>query len=74
MEIVVSETMDIATLAELLHETEQHHGPYEKTHARHNWWDWYAAYLNARQNGSDPDQAAAAAENYMKETLHIASL
>lgn len=29
--------MDIAALAELLHETEQHHGDYEKTHAKHNW-------------------------------------
>src|SRR5262249_11813503 len=41
---------DVGTLAELLHETEQHHGQYEKAHAKHNWWDWYAAYLNARQS------------------------
>src|SRR4051812_8091102 len=40
-------SMDIAPLAELLHETEQHHGAYEKTHAKHNWWDWYAAYFSA---------------------------
>jgi catechol 2,3-dioxygenase-like lactoylglutathione lyase family enzyme len=53
---------DVATLAELLHETEQHHGAYEKTHGKHNWWDWYAPYLNARQNGSTPDEAATAAE------------
>jgi catechol 2,3-dioxygenase-like lactoylglutathione lyase family enzyme len=56
---------DVATLAKLLHETEQHHGEYEKTHAKHNWWDWYAAYLSARQNGSSPDEAAAAADLYM---------
>src|SRR6478672_4958908 len=54
-------TADVATLAELLHETEQHHGPYEKTHGEHNWWDWYAPYLGARQNGSSPKEAAAAA-------------
>ena len=62
--------MDIATLAELLHETEQHHGGYEKTHAKHNWWDWYAPYLNARQNGHSPEEAAAAAERYMEEVFH----
>ena len=48
-------TADVATLAELLHETEQHHGNYEKTHGTHNWWDWYAPYLSARQNGSSPE-------------------
>jgi catechol 2,3-dioxygenase-like lactoylglutathione lyase family enzyme len=59
--------MDVATLAELLHETEEHHGQYEKTHAKHNWWNWYAPYLSARQNGSSPAEATAAAARYMKE-------
>ena len=63
--------IDVATLAKLLHETEQRHGGYEKTHAKHNWWDWYASYLNARQNGSSPEQAAAAANRYMDEVLHV---
>ena len=63
--------MDVATLAELLHETEEHHGPYEKTHAKHHWWDWYAPYLSARQNGSSPEEAAAAADRYMEEILHV---
>src|ERR1044071_10014247 len=63
--------IDVATLAELLHETEQHHGEYEKTHAKHNWWDWYASYLNARQNGGSPEEAAAAAARYMEEILHV---
>jgi catechol 2,3-dioxygenase-like lactoylglutathione lyase family enzyme len=57
---------DVATLAELLHETEQHHGQFEKTHAKHNWWDWYAPYLSARQNGSSPEEAAAAADRFME--------
>ena len=65
--------MDVPTLAELLHETEQNHGQYEKTHAKHNWWDWYAAYLSARQNGSTPQEAAAAADRYMDEVVHVAS-
>jgi catechol 2,3-dioxygenase-like lactoylglutathione lyase family enzyme len=63
--------IDVAAVATLLHETEQRHGGYEKTHAKHNWWDWYASYLNARQNGSSPEQAAAAANRYMDEVLHV---
>ena len=63
--------MDVATLAKLLHETEEHHGHYEKTHAEHHWWDWYAAYLSARQNGSSPAEAATAADRYMEKALHI---
>ena len=65
---------DIATLAELLHDTEQHHGQYEKTHAKHNWWDWYAPYFSARQNGSSQVEAAAAADRYMDEVHHVAKL
>jgi hypothetical protein len=63
--------IDVATLGNLLHETEQQHGEYEKTHDKHNWWDWYAAYLNARQNGSSPEEAAAAANRYMDEVFHV---
>ncbi len=59
--------VDIATLAELLRETAERHGHYEQTHADHHWWDWYAPYLNARQNGSNPQQAAAAADRHMDE-------
>src|SRR5687768_16872559 len=62
---------DVATLAELLHETAEHHDHYEKTHAEHHWWDWYAPYLSARQNGSSPEEAAAAADRYMDEVLHV---
>jgi catechol 2,3-dioxygenase-like lactoylglutathione lyase family enzyme len=65
--------VDVAALAELLHETEQHHGAYESTHATHHWWDWYAPYLRARQNGNSPEEAAAAADRYMEEVLHVAS-
>ena len=64
---------NVATLAELLHETEQHHGQYEKTHAEHHWWDWYAPYLSARQNGSSPEEAVAAADRYMEEVHQVPS-
>ena len=69
--LTLAQGMNVATLAELLRETEEHHGQYEKTHAKHQWWDWYAQYLNARQNGSNPEEAAAAAERYMDEVLHV---
>ncbi len=62
-----SPTVDVAKLAELLHETSEHHDPYEKTHDKHQWWDWYAPYLSARQNGSSPEEAAAAASSYMEK-------
>ena len=51
--------MDVATLAQLLRETGEHHHHYETTHAEHHWWDWYAPYLSARQNGSSPEEATA---------------
>src|SRR6185369_7515550 len=62
---------DVATLAELLHETAEHHDNFEKTHAKHDWWDWYAPYLSARQNGRPPAEAAAAADRRMEEVLHV---
>jgi hypothetical protein len=65
------QAMDVATLAGLLHETEEHHGHFEKTHAEHHWWDWYAPYLSARQSGSNSEKAAAAADRYMEEVLHV---
>ena len=62
-----TKTSDAATLAELLHETAENHDHYEKTHGKHNWWDWYAPYLSARQNGSSPEEATAAANRYMEK-------
>jgi hypothetical protein len=61
-----SGAMDVATLADLLHETAEHHDPYEKSHPPHTWCDWYAGYLNARLQGSTSEQAAAAAGRYME--------
>ena len=63
--------VDVATLAQLLRETGEHHHHYEITHAEHHWWDWYAPYLSARQNGRSPEEAAAAADRYMDEVLHV---
>ena len=65
--------MDVATLAHLLRETAEHHDPYEKSAPPHDWWDWYAAYLDARQNGSTQKEASVSAARYMKEQLDVRS-
>lgn len=62
---------DIGELAGLLHETSERHGTFEAVAPQHDWWDWYAAYMSARQSGSSPDEAAAAAGRYMADVKHI---
>ena len=63
--------MDIAGLADLLHETAERHGSFEAVAPPHDWWDWYAAYIHARQSGSTPDESSAAAERHMAEVKHV---
>jgi catechol 2,3-dioxygenase-like lactoylglutathione lyase family enzyme len=67
-------TLDVAGFADLLREAEEHHGSYEKSHAKHHWYDWYAPFINARQNGSSPEEATAAANRHMEEVHHIPSV
>jgi hypothetical protein len=64
-------TMDIAGLARLLQETSERHGAFEAVAPPHDWWDWYAAYMDARERGSAPDEASAAAGRYMAEVKHV---
>ena len=63
--------MDVASLANLLHETADHHGSFEAVAPPLDWWDWYAAYMNARQSGRTPEEASAAAGRYMADVKHI---
>jgi hypothetical protein len=65
--------MDIATLADLLHETAERHDPYEKMAPKHDWWDSYAAYIAARQQGSTPEEASNAAGLYMEGLRRVDS-
>ncbi len=62
---------DVGALAGLLHETAEHHGSYEKVAPPHDWWDWYAAYMDARERGIAPDKASAAAGRYMAEVKQV---
>ena len=64
-------SMDVADLAELLHETAEHHDRFEKAAPAHDWWDWYAAYLSARDQGRSSDEADAAADRYMAEVKGV---
>jgi catechol 2,3-dioxygenase-like lactoylglutathione lyase family enzyme len=52
-------SVDVATLTELLRETETRHGDYEATAPKHHWSGWYAAYMVARQHGRTPEEAAS---------------
>ena len=63
--------MDVASLAALLQETAEHHGSFEAVAPPHDWWDWYAAYMVAREGGSTPDEADAAAGRYMAEVKQV---
>ena len=51
-------SIDVASLTELLKETEEHHGEYEATAPKHHWSGWYAAYIVARERGRAPEEAA----------------
>jgi hypothetical protein len=69
--LITEVPMDVAALAELLHETSLHHGEFEAVAPPHDWWDWYAAYMDARMQGRTPEAASEAARAYMEETLHV---
>ena len=58
--------LDVATLTELLRETEKHHGEYEATAPKHHWSGWYAAYIVAREHGKTPEEAAKDAALHME--------
>jgi hypothetical protein len=64
-------TVEVAARARLLHETAEHHDPYEKSAPPHDWWDWYAAYMDARERGSTPEEASAAAGRYMADVRQV---
>ncbi len=59
-------SLDVATLTELLRETETRHGEYEPAAPKHHWSGWYAAYIAAREQGRTPDEAAGDAALHME--------
>ena len=71
MSVADGRDVDVATLADLLRETEQHHGAFEASTGPHNWADWYAPYLRARLEGRTPDEATQAADDHMESVFHV---
>jgi catechol 2,3-dioxygenase-like lactoylglutathione lyase family enzyme len=61
--------LDVASMTELLRETEERHGKYEPTAPKHHWSGWYAAYVVARQQGRTPDEAAKEATQHIEGAL-----
>ena len=61
--------VDVASMAQLLRETELRHQAYEASAAKHDWSDWYAAYIVAREQGRTPDEADKDARQYMEGVL-----
>jgi catechol 2,3-dioxygenase-like lactoylglutathione lyase family enzyme len=65
------EATDVPTVTQLLQETALRHDAFEQVAPPHDWWDWYGAYMAARQDGSTPDESSAAADKYMAEVKHV---
>jgi hypothetical protein len=63
--------MDIEARTMLLIETALRHGAFEAVAPPHDWWDWYAAYMDAREAGATPEDSSAAADRYMAEVKQI---
>jgi catechol 2,3-dioxygenase-like lactoylglutathione lyase family enzyme len=53
-------SFDVATMTELLRETEKAHGDYERSSPKHHWSGWYAGYMVARQQGQSSEDAVKA--------------
>ena len=68
------EAVEVPRLAELLKETGLHHDAFEKSHEPHDWWDWYAPYLDARERGEDSEAAVGTANRYAEDVRKIKPL
>jgi predicted lactoylglutathione lyase len=58
-------------LPQLLYEAAVRRGEFEAVAPPHDWWDWYAAYLEAREQGTSQERAAEAAARCMAEIRRI---
>ena len=59
------EMLHSGPLAQLLFKTAERHGAFAGVDTPHDWWDWYAAYMDAREQGSIQEEAATAAGRYL---------
>ncbi|MGV3520546.1 VOC family protein [Luteitalea sp.] len=61
-------SLDVATLTALLKDAEHVHGQHAQTAPKHDWSDWYAAYIVARAEGRTAEDAAAAGTRHVDAT------
>jgi hypothetical protein len=57
--------------AKLLFETALHHGSFDAVAPPHDSWYWYGAYIDARDQGSTPDEASASARRYIADVKYV---
>lgn len=65
------EMRESGALAQLLFETARRHGTFEPIAAPQDWWDWYSAFMDAREQGSTPEEAAKVAGRYMADAKRV---
>jgi catechol 2,3-dioxygenase-like lactoylglutathione lyase family enzyme len=58
-------------LPQLLYEASVRRGEFEAVAAPHDWWDWYAAYMEACEQGITQEKAAEAAARHMANIKRI---
>jgi len=64
--------LDPASLAERLLEASLQHERFDIAAPPHHWWDWYAAYMDAREHGAtEGAEASALADKYMAEVKGV---
>ena len=66
--------LDVATVTDVLRETEERHGKYEPTAPKHHWSKWYAAYIVARERGRTEDEAAKDAAAHVEGASHAVTV
>jgi catechol 2,3-dioxygenase-like lactoylglutathione lyase family enzyme len=63
---------DLATLTDLLRETETQHGAHASTAPTHHWSEWYAGYIIARERGKTSEEAVEDATQNIKAARDVA--
>jgi hypothetical protein len=61
--------MDVGTLTGYLREAEKHHQERRAHVPEHHWSDWYAAYVDARDQGMSEDEACDHAGRYIQQQI-----
>ena len=68
--------MNIAALADLLHETSERHGSFEAVAPPHDWWDWYGLAAHPIGDGRLADRQAVSddGQDCVISLFHFADL